>query len=53
MGPFSKMPFEMTSKIPEGKYYLADAGFGSCDALLVAYHGVHYHLREWSVAKDR
>jgi hypothetical protein len=40
-------------KIPEGKYYLADAGFGACDSLLVPYRGVRYHLREWSVAKDR
>jgi hypothetical protein len=23
-----------------GKFYLADAGFGACDALLVPYHGV-------------
>ena len=30
-----------------GKYYLADAGFGSCDALLVPYRGVRYHLAEW------
>lgn len=31
-----------------GKYYLADAGFGECDALLVPYHGVCYHLKEWA-----
>lgn len=23
--------------IPDGKYYLADAGFGACDVLLVPY----------------
>jgi len=33
--------------IPEGQYYLADAGFGVCDALLVPYRGVRYHLAEW------
>src|SRR5882724_13704124 len=33
--------------IPEGKYYLADAGYPLCDALLVPFQGVHYHLREW------
>ena len=39
--------------IPEGKYYLADAGFGACKTLLVPYHGVHYHLAEWGCAAVR
>ena len=39
--------------IPEGKYYLADAGFGSCDALLVPFRGVRYHLAEWGRASVR
>jgi len=30
--------------IPEGKYYLANAGFSVCDHLLVPYCGVCYHL---------
>ncbi|KAF7366907.1 Transposon en spm sub-class [Mycena sanguinolenta] len=34
-------------RIPEGKYYLADAGFPNCKALLVPYRGVRYHLNEW------
>ncbi|KZT62025.1 putative nuclease HARBI1-like protein, partial [Calocera cornea HHB12733] len=38
--------------IPEGKYYLADAGFSHCDALLVPYRGVRYHLREWALAQS-
>lgn len=33
--------------IPPGKCYLADAGFGICDSLLVPYRGVRYHLAEW------
>ena len=33
-------------QFPPGKYYLADAGFGACDALLVPYRGVWYHLNE-------
>jgi hypothetical protein len=33
--------------IPEGKYYLGDAGFPTCASLLVPYRGVRYHLREW------
>lgn len=40
-------------KVPEGKYYLADAGFAGCDALLVPYRGTHYHLREWSAGRNR
>ena len=38
--------------IPEGRYYLADAGFASSDALLVPYRNVRYHLNEWSHAND-
>jgi hypothetical protein len=33
--------------IPDGKYYLADAGYGLSDTLLVPYRGVRYHLKEW------
>jgi hypothetical protein len=36
--------------IPAGKFYLADAGFGACDVLLVPYCGVQYHLAEWGHA---
>ena len=36
--------------IPQGKFYLADAGFAHCDALLVPYRGVRYHLAEWGHA---
>lgn len=39
--------------IPAGKYYLADAGFSSCDVLLVPYRGVQYHLREWHAVRNR
>ena len=39
--------------IPEGKYYLADAGFALCDTLLVPYRGVRYHLAEWGRANIR
>ena len=30
--------------IPDGKYYLADVGYPICEALLVPFHGVQYHL---------
>lgn len=39
--------------IPEGYYYLADAGFGSCDTLLTLYQGVRYHLREWAQGNQK
>jgi hypothetical protein len=40
-------------RIPEGLYYLADAGYPSCKELLVPYRGVRYHLAEWSRANLR
>jgi DDE superfamily endonuclease len=39
--------------IPEGKYYLADAGYPSCSELLVPYRGIRYHLAEWGRASLR
>lgn len=39
--------------IPEGKYYLADVGFGMCNSLLIPYQGVWYHLAEWGCAGVR
>ena len=38
--------------IPNGRYYLADAGFASSDALLVPYRNVQYHLSEWGHASN-
>lgn len=40
-------------QIPDGKYYLADAGFPLCPQLLVPYRSVHYHLAEWGRASVR
>ena len=37
--------------IPDGKYFLADAGFPTCSTLLVLYCGPQYHLAEWSHAQ--
>jgi len=39
--------------VPPGKFYLADAGFGVCDSLLVPFRGVRYHLAEWGRADAR
>ena len=35
------------------KAYLADAGFGICDSLLVPCRGAHYHLAEWGQANQQ
>ena len=37
--------------VPDGKFYLADAGFPICDALMVPYRNTRYHLREWANAR--
>ena len=47
---YGMMPSVMILVVPEGKYYLADAGFGVCDQLLLPYQGVCYHLVEWGHA---
>src|SRR5712675_575528 len=39
--------------IPLGRYYLADAGFPSCSALLIPFRGTRYHLQEWGRANRR
>ena len=39
--------------IPEGKYYLADAGYPLCSELLVPYRDVQCHLAEWGCASVR
>ena len=39
--------------IPDGKYYLADAGFPASQQLLIPYHGRWYHLAEWGHAGVR
>src|SRR5882762_11532098 len=39
--------------IPDGKYYLADAGFPACHQLLIPYRAVRYHLAEWGRAGVR
>lgn len=40
-------------RVPHGKYYLADAGFGFCDFLITPYTGCRYHLAEWGRADVR
>lgn len=40
-------------RVPPGRYYLADAGFGACASLLIPYRGARYHLAEWGRAGIR
>jgi hypothetical protein len=40
-------------RIPEGCYYLGDAGFPVSMTVLTPYRGVRYHLQEWGRAKQR
>ena len=35
-------------RIPKGKFYLSDAGYGNQNGILSSYHGVWYHLKEFS-----
>ncbi|XP_020266423.1 protein ALP1-like [Asparagus officinalis] len=35
-------------KIPQGKYYLVDAGYSTKAGFIAPYRGVRYHLREYS-----
>ena len=39
--------------VPEGFYYLADAGYPHCKELLIPFCGVRYHLQEWGTAGIR
>ena len=39
--------------VPQGFYYLADAGYPHCRELLVPFRGVRYHLQEWGAAGVR
>jgi len=39
--------------IPNGKYYLADAGYGLSTKILTPYRGVRYHLNEQARANAR
>ncbi|XP_057535251.1 uncharacterized protein LOC130813435 [Amaranthus tricolor] len=34
-------------KVPQGSYYLVDAGYTNCEGFLAPYRGHPYHLKEW------
>uniref|UniRef100_A0A453JC04 DDE Tnp4 domain-containing protein n=1 Tax=Aegilops tauschii subsp. strangulata TaxID=200361 RepID=A0A453JC04_AEGTS len=39
-------------KIPEGKFFLADAGYAARPGILPPYRAVRYHLKEYRGARD-
>ncbi|BAF19115.1 Os06g0226000, partial [Oryza sativa Japonica Group] len=39
-------------KIPEGKYFLADAGYAARPGVLPPYRGTRYHLKEYKGARE-
>lgn len=39
-------------KLPKDQYLLGDAGFPSCERILVPYRGVCYHLKEWHYSRN-
>ena len=39
--------------VPEGKYYLGDAGYSNSDHLLIPYRQVRYHLKEQLLAVQK
>lgn len=39
--------------IPEGKYFLGDGGYPSCQYIIIPYRDVRYHLQEWGRARVR
>jgi len=48
-----ELPIESRFVIPDGKYYLADAGYGLRTGILTPYRGVRYHLKETARANQR
>jgi DDE superfamily endonuclease len=51
-GKVLEAAFNMQFNIPNGKYYLGDAGYGLAPYCLTPYRGVRYHLREWGKNKE-
>ena len=44
---------QLSWRVPKGKMWLGDAGFPSCDSLLVPYRGTRYHLKEWGATAEQ
>ena len=39
--------------VPDGKFYLGDAGYGLSTKVITPYRGVRYHLKEWKSCNKR
>ena len=39
--------------VPNGRYYLGDAGYANSTSLLVPYRSTRYHLKEWGQGRHR
>lgn len=39
--------------IPDGYFYLGDAGYALSRKVLTPYRGVRYHLKEWGQGNER
>jgi len=39
-------------KLPQGQYYLVDAGYTNCEGFLAPYRGQRYHLSEWREGRN-
>ncbi|RWR86070.1 putative nuclease HARBI1 isoform X1 [Cinnamomum micranthum f. kanehirae] len=37
-------------KVPDGKFYLLDAGYSNQPGFLTPYRGVRYHLKEFNIS---
>ncbi|KAM0891937.1 hypothetical protein ACQ4PT_026099 [Festuca glaucescens] len=50
-----RTPFDLSSRVnltPEGKFFLADAGYAARPGILPPYRGVRYHLNEFAGSRD-
>lgn len=47
-----QVALQKSFQIPEKRFYVVDAGFGSEPGLLVPFVGVRYHLQEWKKGQE-
>lgn len=44
--------FGRSFRVPDGRYYVADSGFGSRNGIVIPFPGVRYHLQDWRDADE-
>ena len=47
------LAFSRGFRVPDGRYYLADAGFGNRSGLIVPFQHCRYHLQDWRDSQMR